>query len=78
MKPSKAIRFLIFLLSLFAVMSAKNSVAQTTSPSATPSTLPSEMPEKLVPVTDSWDYVRREVMIPILVPRCTAMTTLQT
>ena len=27
--------------------------------------LPSEMPEKLVPVTDSFDYVRRDVMIPM-------------
>jgi putative CocE/NonD family hydrolase len=42
-------------------------------------TLPSEMPEKFVPVTDSFDHVRRDVMIPmrdgvklhtvILVPR---------
>jgi uncharacterized protein len=46
---------------------------------ASPPTLPSEMPQKFEPVTDSWDYVRREVMIPmrdgvklhtvILVPR---------
>src|SRR5689334_7734858 len=27
--------------------------------------LPSEMPEKLVPVTDSFDYVKRDVMIPM-------------
>jgi uncharacterized protein len=30
-----------------------------------PSTLPSEMPQKFEPVTDSWDYIRREVMIPM-------------
>ncbi len=33
--------------------------------SSTPSTLPSEMPRNLQPVTDSFDYVRREVMIPM-------------
>jgi putative CocE/NonD family hydrolase len=32
---------------------------------STPSTLPSEMPQTLEPVTDSWDYARREVMIPM-------------
>jgi len=27
--------------------------------------LPSETPEKLIPVTDSFDYVKRDVMIPM-------------
>jgi putative CocE/NonD family hydrolase len=31
----------------------------------TPSTLPGEMPAKLQAVTDSWDYIRREAMIPM-------------
>ena len=54
-------------------------IAQTPAPQSTPATLPGEMPQKLEPVTDSWDYIRREVMIPmrdgvklhtvILVPR---------
>jgi len=30
-----------------------------------PGTLPSEMPQKLQPVTDSFDYVKRDVMIPM-------------
>ena len=40
----------------------------TESPSQQPATypgLPSETPAKLVPVTDSFDYVRRDVMIPM-------------
>jgi putative CocE/NonD family hydrolase len=32
---------------------------------ATPSTLPSETPEKFEPIMESWDYFRREVMIPM-------------
>jgi putative CocE/NonD family hydrolase len=39
--------------------------AQTATPQTTPSTWPSEMPAKLEPVMDSWDYTRREVMIPM-------------
>src|SRR4029077_11559609 len=31
----------------------------------TSSSLPSEMPAQLVPVTDSFDYTRRDVMIPM-------------
>jgi len=33
--------------------------------SAQAASLPSETPEKLVPVTDSFDYVKRDVMIPM-------------
>ena len=40
-----------------------NSVAQSSSGQA--ATLPSETPEKLAPVTDSFDYVKRDVMIPM-------------
>ena len=39
------------------------SMGQSSSSGAT--SLPSEMPEKLVPVTDSFDYVKRDVMIPM-------------
>jgi len=40
-----------------------SSTGQSSSSQAT--SLPSEMPEKLVPVTDSFDYVKRDVMIPM-------------
>jgi len=39
------------------------STGQSSSSQAT--SLPSEMPEKLVPVTDSFDYIKRDVMIPM-------------
>src|SRR3954454_13493582 len=38
--------------------------SQSQQPATSPG-LPSETPAKLVPVTDSFDYVRREVMIPM-------------
>jgi len=40
-----------------------HAVAQTSGGQS--SSLPSETPEKLVPVTDTFDYVKREVMIPM-------------
>ena len=52
----------VVLGSLFCIQIAPG---QTAAPQSTPTTLPSEMPEKLEPVTDSWDYNRREVMIPM-------------
>ena len=48
----------IFALSIFL----ESSVAQTTAPAAS---LPSETPDKIEPVTDSFDYVKRDVMIPM-------------
>src|SRR5439155_21917109 len=50
-------------LALFLVGSffSGSSVAQTTAPAA----LPNETPAKLEPVTDSFDYVKRDVMIPM-------------
>jgi putative CocE/NonD family hydrolase len=69
--------FVIFSLALFVTVSALPSAAQN---GATPAaTLPSETPAQFHAVTSSWDYERREVMIPmrdgvklhtvILVPR---------
>jgi hypothetical protein len=50
----------IFLAVFFsAAMFSVISVAQTAA------SLPSETPDKFVPVTDSFDYVKREVMIPM-------------
>jgi uncharacterized protein len=51
---------LLFALVLFAGSAA----AQAPSPSNS-NTLPSEMPAQLEPVTDSFDYTRREVMLPM-------------
>ncbi|HEY4962610.1 MAG TPA: CocE/NonD family hydrolase, partial [Terriglobales bacterium] len=48
----------VFALSIFL----ESSVAQTTAPAAS---LPSETPDKIEPVTDSFDYVKRDVMIPM-------------
>jgi len=50
------------LLTLLLVTPA---VAQTPTPPALYPNYPSETPAKLVPATDSFDYVRREVMIPM-------------
>jgi putative CocE/NonD family hydrolase len=78
MKP--IVRAVPFLVSVFALALAIPSMAQ--DKAKTPATypeLPSEIPTKFKPVTDSFDYTRRNVMIPmrdgvklhtvILVPR---------
>jgi len=58
-------RAVVFTL-LVALALSRPSSAQTPSkaPARSPA-LPSEMPEKFAPVTESFDYVRREVMIPM-------------
>jgi putative CocE/NonD family hydrolase len=63
MKPIHCVRSLTLLALLSGVLSlAEHSSAQTPAPSA-PATLPSEMPAQFKPVTDSFDYIRRDVMI---------------
>jgi putative CocE/NonD family hydrolase len=72
------VRALALLSTLPVLLLVAGSAAQTPTPPATPG-LPSETPDKFVPVTDRFDHVRREVMIPmrdgvklhtvILVPR---------
>jgi uncharacterized protein len=54
----RALAFLVFLTttSSFLVCQASSSPA---------ASLPSETPEKIQPVTDSFDYVKRDVMIPM-------------
>jgi putative CocE/NonD family hydrolase len=65
MKPMNCARTLALLAAMLSVLLlADVSAAQTPPPSA-PTTLPSEMPAQLTPVTDSFDYVRRDVMIPM-------------
>jgi uncharacterized protein len=59
---TRIVRALIPFLAVMVVLSlGKSSKAQNAS--ATNSGLASEMPQKFVPVTDSFDYVRREAMI---------------
>ena len=48
-----------------AVLTAGIVQAQTSSSSSQATSLPSEMPEHLQPVTDSFDYIKRDVMIPM-------------
>src|SRR5216684_87061 len=50
---------------LLALVLTKPTAAQTTPPPATYPNYPSETPAKLVPATDSFDYIRRDVMIPM-------------
>src|SRR5438034_1604390 len=59
------LRALLLLAPVLGVLLfAELSAAQAPRPSA-PATLPNETPAKLNPVTDSFDYMRREVMIPM-------------
>src|SRR5712692_4080958 len=65
MKPIHCVRTLTLLAPLLgALLLTGPSVAQAPPP-ATTSTLPSETPAQFTPVTDSFDYARRDVMIPM-------------
>jgi putative CocE/NonD family hydrolase len=57
MRVSFAVRVVCLFILLFA---ASHPIA-----AQQPASLPSETPEKLAPVTDSFDYVKRDVMIPM-------------
>jgi uncharacterized protein len=68
MKTTSLVRNLTWLsLAAFAFSAAPPCVAQTgaSQSPASASTLENETPPQLVPVTDSFDYTRREVMIPM-------------
>jgi putative CocE/NonD family hydrolase len=79
MRLTARIRTQLSLSILLAMMATSSVIAQTPPPAAQYPALPSETPDKLVPANDSFDFVRREVMIPmrdgvklhtvILVPR---------
>ena len=60
----RVLTFTLLIPTLGALVSVQPSAAQT-NPPPTSSALPSETPAKLHPVTDSFDYVRRDVMIPM-------------
>ena len=63
MTSSKCLRAITLLSLLFASLLFVSSAAAQAPPSSNSETLPSEMPAQLEPVTDSFDYTRREVMI---------------
>ena len=68
MTSSKSLRTIalpILPTLLFALVLFAGSAAAQAPPPSNSNTLPSEMPAQLVPVTDSFDYTRREVMIPM-------------
>src|SRR5712664_344320 len=63
MKQLDCVRTLTLLVPMLgAFLLAEPSVAQAPPPSA-PASLPSETPAQFTPVTDSFDYARRDVMI---------------
>ena len=65
MKPTDCVRTLTLLVPLLGILLfAESSAAQAPLPTA-PATLPSETPAQFEPVTDSFDYARRDVMIPM-------------
>ena len=65
MTSSKCLRAITLpSLLLASILFAGSSVAQAPPPSNS-AILPSEMPAQLQPVTDSFDYTRREVMVPM-------------
>jgi putative CocE/NonD family hydrolase len=65
MTSSKCLRAITLPSLLFATLLFVPSAAAQAPPSSNSGTLPSEMPAQLEPVTDSFDYTRREVMIPM-------------
>jgi hypothetical protein len=66
MKPIDRVRTLTLLAPVLgALLFVEPSPAQTAPPPSPSSALPSETPAKFEPVTDSFDYTRRDVMIPM-------------
>ena len=59
------IRALLSLAPVLGVLLFPKLIAAQAPPPSAPATLPNETPAKLNPVTDSFDYLRREVMIPM-------------
>src|SRR5690348_7405709 len=57
--------FLVFIPSIAVFFLATTVAAQTTSSQSSQATLASEAPEQLKVPADTWDYTRRDVMIPM-------------
>jgi len=65
MKLIDRVRTLALLAPVLGVLLFAEATAAQAPPPSTPATLPSETPAQFTPVTDSFDYARREVMIPM-------------
>jgi putative CocE/NonD family hydrolase len=65
MKTLHCVRTLTLLAPMLGSYLLADSIAAQTPPPSATATLPSEMPAQLTPVTDSFDYARRDVMIPM-------------
>lgn len=66
MKPTYSIRRLIWVFPVLGCLVGARQCAAQITPTSTPASgLPSETPAKFKPVTDTFDYTRRDVMIPM-------------
>src|SRR6266705_2611423 len=65
MKPIHCVRALTSLTPVLGLLLFAEAIAAPAPPPSTPATLPNETPTQITPVTDSFDYIRRDVMIPM-------------
>src|SRR5216683_578102 len=65
MKTLRCVRTLTLLVPMLGALSLAELSAAQVPPASAAATLPSETPAQFTPVTDSFDYARRDVMIPM-------------
>src|SRR5882762_8223896 len=65
MKPIRCVRTLTLLTPVLGLLLFAEAIAAQAPSPSTPATLPSETPTQITPVTDSFDYIRRDAMIPM-------------
>src|SRR5216684_4004977 len=65
MKPIHCVRTLTLLTPVLGLLLFAEAIAAQAPSPSTPATLPNETPTQITPVTDSFDYIRRDVMIPM-------------
>src|SRR5256886_2552591 len=65
MRPIHCVRTLTSLPPVLGLLLFAEAIAAQAPPPSTPTTLPNETPAQITPVTDSFDYTRRDVMIPM-------------
>src|SRR6266699_1231458 len=65
MKPINCLRALTLLTPVLGLLLFAEPIAAQAPPPSTPAILPNETPAHITPVTDSFDYARRDVMIPM-------------
>src|SRR5216683_7912460 len=63
MKTLRCVRTLTLLVPMLGALSLAELSAAQVPPASAAATLPSETPAQFTPVTDSFDYARRDVMI---------------